>query len=231
MEFEWILAYSLPCKRFEVLALERGFVLHTFRSGETVVRREILRGEVWFGMATVCVADTDDVLVLYVPTGAEFGFPGEGRFPAGRHPWEGKRTHWEGNGKLMLQRPGDAYSLDLFWTGSDRTFAGWYFNLQDSFRRTPIGIDTLDHELDIWWPADAPKYEWKDVDLFEQRIREGRYPGLRTRILDEAESVARMLDGGERWWDPAWTEWTPEPTWTAPRLPPRWDDYAATTAR
>ncbi|MFY1627837.1 hypothetical protein ACN268_32275 [Micromonospora sp. WMMD735] len=32
-----------------------------------VVRREILRGEVWFGCPTICLADTDDPLALYLP--------------------------------------------------------------------------------------------------------------------------------------------------------------------
>lgn len=204
--------------------------MNTFRFGETVIRREILRGEVWFAMATKCVVDTPEMLALYVPSGAEFGYPDDGQFLSGRHPWEGRRSSWEGNGKLTIQRPGDAYSLDLFWTGPDRTFAGWYFNLQDPFRRTSIGIDTLDHELDIWWPADASKYEWKDVDLFEQRIREGRYPGLRGQILQEAENIAKMLDGGKFWWDPGWAEWNPEPTWVAPRLTSGWEKYPVTSS-
>ena len=33
-----------------------------FDRGDTVVRREILLGEVWFAMPTICVDDTDDLL-------------------------------------------------------------------------------------------------------------------------------------------------------------------------
>lgn len=41
-----------------------------FASGEVVVRREILLGEVWFAFPTICVEDSEELLPLYVPTGA-----------------------------------------------------------------------------------------------------------------------------------------------------------------
>ncbi|MGC5019560.1 hypothetical protein [Micromonospora sp. DT47] len=79
-----------------------------FAPGDVVVRREILRGEVWFGCPTVCVEDSADLLALYLPPGAEFGFPEHGTFPCGRHPWQtAEHTAWSGHGKLMLQRPCD----------------------------------------------------------------------------------------------------------------------------
>lgn len=53
----------------------------------------------------------------------------------------------------MLHRPGDAYSVDLFWNGPHREFSGWYINLQDPIRRHERGFDTLDHELDYWLPS------------------------------------------------------------------------------
>ncbi|MET8119761.1 hypothetical protein [Micromonospora sp. NPDC005189] len=58
-----------------------------FAAGDVVVRREVLRGEVWFGCPTICVEDSADLLALYIPPGAEFGFPETGVFPCGRHPW------------------------------------------------------------------------------------------------------------------------------------------------
>ncbi|MDT0532788.1 DUF402 domain-containing protein [Micromonospora sp. DSM 115977] len=195
-----------------------------FAPGDVVVRREILRGEVWFGCPTICVEDTPDLLVLYLPPGAEFGFPEAGGFPCGRHPWQvaGHRA-WSGHGKLMLHRPGEAHSVDVFWTGPRRAFAGWYFNLQEPLRRTPIGVDTLDHELDLWWGAGTDHYVWKDVELFAQRLEEGRYPGLADTIRAEGDRIAALLDAGERWWDEAWSTWRPDPAWPVPALPSGWD--------
>ncbi|HEY0700327.1 MAG TPA: DUF402 domain-containing protein [Micromonospora sp.] len=201
-----------------------------FSPGDVVVRREILLGEVWIAFPTICVEDSAELLALYLPAGTRFGFPDTGAFPAGRHPWQSRRECWSGHGKLMLHRPGEAHSVDVFWTGPQRRLAGWYFNLQDPFRRTRIGIDTLDHELDLWWAADAPGYVWKDVELFEQRLTEGRYPGRGEEIRAEGRRIAALLDAGHRWWDERWADWTPESAWPVPELPADWLTEPATVA-
>ena len=109
----------------------------------------------------------------------------------------------------MLHRPGDAYSVDVFWTGPDRQFAGWYLNLQDPIRRYPGGFDTLDHELDFWAPASG-RWSVKDDELFEQRVAEGRYTQEQAAsIRKTGDQVAGMLSTGSRWWDEAWAEWAP----------------------
>ncbi|WP_233564865.1 ribonuclease FAU-1 family protein [Micromonospora musae] len=194
-----------------------------FAPGDVVVRREVLLGEVWFAVPTICVEDSPELLALYLPSGAAFGFPESGVFPAGRHPWQlAGHQAWSGHGKLMLHHPGEAHSVDLFWSGPERAFTGWYFNLQDPLRRTPIGVDTLDHELDLWWGADAERYVWKDVELFAQRLVEGRYPGMAEAIRAEGDRIAALLDAGQRWWDESWAAWTPDPSWLVPRLPDGW---------
>jgi hypothetical protein len=198
-----------------------------FAAGDVVVRREVCLGAVWFAMPTICVVDSPELLVLYVVPGTEFGFPA-GPHPLGAHPWTGTHTHWTGPGKLMLQVPGVAHSVDVYWTGPDRTFAGWYFDLRDPFRRTPIGIDTYDHELDLWWPAGEPTYQWKDVELFEERVVQGRYPGFDDEIRAEGRRVAAALDAGQRWWDAAWAAWAPDPAWSVPSLPAGWDSEPPT---
>jgi hypothetical protein len=201
--------------------------LPRFTVGETVVRREVLLGEVWFACPTICVEDSPDLLALYWPTGTPFGYPATGAFPAGRHPWQlAGHERWSGHGKLSLQRPGEAHSVDLFWVGPQRRFAGWYFNLQDPFRRTPIGVDTLDHELDLWWPAGTDRYVWKDVELFEQRLVEGRYPGMADAIRAEGQRIAELLDAGQRWWDEKWAHWSPDPAWPVPVLPSNWEQLS-----
>jgi hypothetical protein len=190
-----------------------------------VVRREVLLGASWFATPTICIEDSDDLLALYLPPGAPFGFTDH----AIPHPWRGRHDRWYGHGKVMLQRPGEAHSIDVFWSSAERAFAGWYFNLQDPFRRTSQGIDTLDHELDLWWPAGEPTYVWKDVELFEERVRQGRYPGLEEAIRAEGRRVAAALDAGQRWWDEGWAQWTPQPAWAVPQLPPDWATVPTTS--
>ncbi|GAA1862190.1 DUF402 domain-containing protein [Myceligenerans crystallogenes] len=195
-----------------------------FAPGETVVRREIMRGEPWIAIPQICVRDDGDLLVTYTPTGAEFGYlpDGEGEFPIGPHPWKVKgSTHWHGHGRLELHWTGVEHSLFLFWAGEDRAFQGWYFNLEDAPRRTPMGFDTLDHELDVWWAADAETYEFKDVEDFE-RTGPARYPGRMEAIRAEGDRIAALLDAGQTWWDKSWADWTPDPAWTARPLRADW---------
>ena len=191
--------------------------------GEVILRREIVLGHPWLVVPVVVVDDDDALLVTYIPEGAPFGFPaGEWPTPDGRHPWH-TRLAWEGHGTLMLQRPGDSYAIWHFWTGPERTFAGWYINLQEPFRRTSVGYDTQDLELDI---LVTPQGSWtyKDWDLVEQRVHEGRFTaGQAEEIRTDAKRIAGDLSNGERWWDPSWSSWLPDRSWPKPSLPAGWD--------
>ena len=196
-----------------------------WRPGEQIVRREVLRGRPWLGAVVLAVADEPDLLASYLPEGTPFGFPdGSWPTPNGRHPWHG-RSCWEGHGVLMLQRPGDHYAVWHFWAGPEREFAGWYLNLQEPFRRTAAGYDTQDLELDVWIPADDNgSWSFKDDDLLETRMTEGRFTAAEIEeIRDEGSRVGAMLDAGERWWDAEWSRWSPQGDWTAKPLPEGWD--------
>lgn len=182
--------------------------------GKTVIRQEVLNdGRAWLRVPTVVVHDGPDLLATYIAEGTHLEFPeGDWPSPGGVHPWHG-RQRWQGHGLLMLQRPGDSYAIWLFWHGPEREFRGWYVNLQEPFRRTTEGYDTQDLELDIWVPLDGP-WEWKDDELLEQRVREGRFtPAQAADIRTEGARIAADLDAGRRWWSDDWASWTPNPAW------------------
>jgi hypothetical protein len=182
-----------------------------------IVRREVLNdGRAWAEIAVIVVADTPGLLVTYIAEEAPFRFPpGDWPTPDGRHPWHGKER-WHGHGALMLQRPGDAYAIRVFWSGAERGFHGWYINLQEPFRRTAIGYDTQDLELDIWVPV-AGRWQLKDDDMLEQRIDEGRFtPTQVAATRAEAKRIPDDLDAGRRWWSDDWARWRPDPTWPTP---------------
>ncbi|MGZ4319999.1 MAG: DUF402 domain-containing protein [Gaiellaceae bacterium] len=188
--------------------------------GQVVIRREVLNdGQAWLEVPVIVVRDDDDLLATFIAQGAPFRFPpGPWPAPHGRHPWHGKER-WHGHGVLMLQRPGEGHAVWLFWRGARRTFAGWYVNIQEPFRRTPAGYDTQDLELDIWVPLDRP-WEWKDEELLERRVEEGRFTAEQViEIRGEGERIARELDSGRRWWDEAWAGWQPDPAWPTPSFP------------
>ena len=184
-------------------------------SGDVIVRREVLRGRPWAAMPAIVVRDEDDLLAIYTSEGAPFAFADA----AIRHPYVG-RSGWEGHGTLALQRPSDAYAVLVFWEGDDRRFAGWYVNFQAPYRRTSNGIDTLDHEIDIWIPDGGP-WEWKDADKL---VAGGRFSASEVdEIRAQADAVARDLDAGRRWWSDEWASWEPDPRWPTPSLPPGWE--------
>jgi hypothetical protein len=205
-------------------------------AGELIVRREVLglgpdghrasrpvwHGRPWEGVPVYVVEDTSDQLVTYLPEGAEIGFvEGDWPTPDGKHPWHPK-THWEGHGCLMVQRPGDPYAVWHFWTGPVRDFACWYVNLQADFVRTDIGYDTQDFELDIVVAPDG-SYVVKDLEVLDDRVAEGRFTsGLVTWIRELGAQLGEQLDAGRHWWDPEWASWVPPADWRNAGLPANW---------
>jgi len=192
-----------------------------------IVRREVLHGRLWSAFPTYVVADDPGLLALFVPTGSPLAFP-DWPYDRWHHPWHvAGYTKWSGHGKLMLHRPTDAYSVDVYWSGDDRVFAGWYINLQEPIRRHRVGVDTLDHELDFWQPA-VGQWEIKDEDLFERRVQEGRYSSTQAEsIRATGVKVAKLLDERAFWWDDRWAGWMPPDSWLASPMPTDWDTTPA----
>jgi hypothetical protein len=187
-----------------------------------IVRREVLNdGRAWLEAAILVVEDTPELLASYIPEGAPFHFP-DGDWPTadGRHPWRGKER-WHGHGVLMLQRPGDHHAIWVFWSGPKRRFNGWYVNLQEPFRRTELGYDTQDLELDIWLPREGG-WKLKDDEVLEQRIAEGRFtPEQVVAIRAEAKRFLDELEASGPWWSETWAGWEPDPGWPTPEFASR----------
>jgi hypothetical protein len=188
-----------------------------WNAGDVVIRREVLNdGRTWMEVPVIVVRDTSDVLATYIAEGAPFRFPpGAWPTPTGLHPWHGKER-WHGHGTLTLQRPGESHAIWVFWSGPMREFHGWYVNLQEPFRRLQRAFATQDLELDIWIPRGG-EWEWKDEELLEQRVREGRLTGQQAEAARaEGSRIANELDAGRQWWDGVWAGWEPDPSWPTP---------------
>jgi Protein of unknown function (DUF402) len=189
------------------------------RRAETIVRREVWRGEPKVGWGGIVVEDTSTLLALYMPEGSPLGFADD--FFGNPHPWS-DRDRWHGHGVLQLQRPGESHAVWVFWHGVPREFRGWYVNLQEPFRRTGRGFDTQDLELDIVVALDGT-WRYKDDQTLEGWVRRGRWTREEVAaIRREGAVIVADLDAGRRWWDDAWGEWEPDPAWVAPDLPPDW---------
>jgi hypothetical protein len=197
----------------------------TWAYGEAIVCREVLNdGRPWLAKTVYVVEDTAEQLVTYLPGGTALGFL-EGDFPTptGRHPWNrAEINRWQGHGVLMVQKPGDDHAVWHFWDGPDREFECWYVNLQEAFRRTPIGYDTQDLELDIVVPPDG-SWKFKDQELLAEHVQRGRYTTEQVeRVVELGDRLGAELDAGRRWWDEHWSTWTPDVSWGPVDLPPDW---------
>jgi len=188
--------------------------------GEAIVLRQVWQGHPLFAMPSVVVSDDAELLVTYLPEGAPFGaVPG---WPGGEHPWSA-RASWEGHGPLMLRRPGDRYSIWVFWRGQRREFRCWYVNLEEPYRRSAIGIDTLDHELDLW-SEDGETWHLKDEQGVKRCVADGRFDEEEAaRIWADAAAFQTEYGRNEPWWDLGWAHWQPPPHLATPALPEGWE--------
>jgi len=157
------------------------------------------------------VEDSDQILALFLPTGAPLGFaPGRWPITGERHPWDiGDRPVWKGHGVLHLHRPDDPYSVIVFWAEPDRRFSHWYINMQAPYQRTASGIETLDHVLDIIVQPDG-SWAYKDEAEMAEAVELGLFSSdAAVQVRHDAAAVGKMLDSGRQWWGHDWAGWIP----------------------
>jgi hypothetical protein len=129
--------------------------------------------------------------------------------------WGSVDMTWDGEGVVIVGRPGRAHSIWHFWEGAD--FAGWYVNLEAPWQPSAVGFDTEDHDLDLWIEPDG-SWRWKDEDELEIAVEAGLYT---------LEQAAAFRGEGERvleeWPFPTgWEKARPDAS-RSPKLPESWD--------
>ncbi|MGW0147609.1 cytidylyl-2-hydroxypropylphosphonate hydrolase [Streptomyces sp. NPDC003333] len=179
----------------------------------TVVRDDERLLAVWLAPGTECVKPvlSDGTAVHAEPLRTRY-----------TKPRTVVRDRWFGTGVLKLARPGEPWSVWLFWEPGWR-FKNWYVNLEEPLARWAGGVDSEDHFLDISVHPDR-SWHWRDEDEFAQARRDG--------LVDE-ELAGRVRRAGEaaveviRAWGPpfrdGWQNWRPDPSWAVPSLPEDWD--------
>jgi hypothetical protein len=202
--------------------------------GDVALVQEVWRGRVWAARPLRVVQDEGDFVALWFPKGTRWKAPTTNP----ERPWledRGSRLaecvameDWVFRDavydvdSLWLMRAGDWHAVWVSWL-PDGTHWGWYVNLQEPFRRTELGFETMDRVLDLIIEPDRT-WRWKDEDELELWIQRGviaraeeqslRSEGL--RVIDRAERGEPPF--GERW-----TQWRPDPSWDTPRLPEGWE--------
>jgi Protein of unknown function (DUF402) len=154
-----------------------------WRAGDTVIVRTVHEnGRVGMVLPTTVVQDRDDLVALYLaPETVCKRRVGKRGGPRGRLLIEDTGRHedwtWDGNRRLILWRPHAMHAVSLFWRGADDTFLGWYVDILLPFRRSSLGFDTRDLDLDVVIDPDRA-WRLKDEDelTLGSWITDGRSP-------------------------------------------------------
>jgi hypothetical protein len=124
---------------------------------------------------------------------------------------------------LVLMREGDWHALWVSWL-DDGEHWGWYVNLQEPYRRTAKGFETMDLALDVVISTDG-RWRWKDEDELETFVAHGVLDdALATRLRKEGLDVVRRAQRIEPPFSEPWPSWQPDPGWGMPKLPAEWDE-------
>ncbi|MFC5718900.1 DUF402 domain-containing protein [Streptomyces gamaensis] len=129
---------------------------------------------------------------------------------------------WLGTGVLKLARPGEPWSVWLFWD-RDGGFRNWYVNLEEPLTRWAGGVDSEDHFLDIAVYPDR-SWEWKDEDEFAEAQRAGLVSaGLAERVRAAGREAVALIESWSAPFAAGWEDFRPDPAWPVPTLPEDWD--------
>jgi hypothetical protein len=131
---------------------------------------------------------------------------------------------WEETDVLMLAVPGESHAVWIMWEQGHTKLRCWYINLETPLLRTPIGFDTMDHELDIVIIPNRSGWRWKDEEAFREMEAAGVFSAAEAQaIRAEGGRVLQRLQAGKPPFSDGWEQWQPPPGWTIPVLPPDWD--------
>ncbi|KOV86969.1 hypothetical protein ADL01_05225 [Streptomyces sp. NRRL WC-3618] len=179
----------------------------------TVVRDDSELLAVWMAPGTECVKP---VLADGTPVHVE---PLESRYTK---PRTVQRDRWFGTGVLKLARPGEPWSVWLFWEPG-WLFKNWYVNLEEPLVRWAGGVDSEDHFLDITVNPDR-SWEWRDEDEFAQAQKAGLMDAqLAERVRKAGRSAVAVIEAWGAPFADGWQHWRPDASWAVPSLPEDWD--------
>ncbi|RSS82127.1 DUF402 domain-containing protein [Streptomyces sp. WAC06614] len=193
--------------------------------------RRGLPGPVHICRPVTVVQDTDELLAVWMAPGTECVKPvlADGTAVADEPlatrytaPRTTVRARWFGDGVLKLARPGDPWSVWLFWE-HDWQFRSWYVNLEEPRTRWSGGVDSEDHFLDISVYPDRT-WKWRDQDEFAQAQRSGlMLPEQAARVRRAGRAAVELIKAWGSPFSDGWEHWRPDPAWDVPVLPEDWD--------
>ncbi|MDP9311232.1 MAG: DUF402 domain-containing protein [Chloroflexota bacterium] len=199
-----------------------------FQPGAHIIIREVIQEQIWTARPVTVVQDTARLIALYIAPGTIYKHP---RTPHGEpvpdtmiDEWVLIDQQWAGGGALYLSEPDAPYALILFWNENHAEFLAWYVNVQEPYRRTALGFDYLDLELDLVVKANRTTWYWKDEAKFAKLQQYGRISREQARGLrDAAERILAHIQHGHPFFASGWEQWAPPANWPIPSLPEGWE--------
>lgn len=196
--------------------------------GAPRVVRHVLRGQVWCALPVTVVHDDENFTAFHVRPGTEW-LVATGRSGRRVRPspasWRLAPRTWDRHHALHIAEPGTAFAFIGFWTRARLNFVRWYVNLQEPLRRTNLGFDTMDQELDIVLSEDRRQWIWKDEVEFGRMVASGL---LSKDKAEEIRSIGRSavtrVQQAIEPFGSEWSHWRPAVSADPPRLPLAWDE-------
>ncbi len=209
--------------------------LNLWKAGDHILLRGVYNGSATYMQSARVVQDTPEETALLVWPGAECMVPsGYLHHAHDRSMWDRwaetttntlklEKYIWHTNRFLILLEPEKYFSTIYIWEAAKDKFVGYYINFQLPYRRSRLGFDTLDLDLDIVIEPDF-QWSWKDMDEYQQGIEAG---GIHADWVNEVErakqEVFTRLEKRGHPFNSDWLNWRPNPNWAAPNLPENWD--------
>ena len=202
-----------------------------FRRGETVLYRGLdEHGQVIDVKPVVVVEDADAQVVLWLPLGTptikpELLKPSVERPRRWDHGWRLVESTWRVAEALIVIRPGEFRAIWVSWS-HERVFQGWSVNIQSRLRRTHLGFDIQDYQLDILVEPDR-SWRLKDEDELALAVELGRLTAVQGEaVRAEGQRAVDEIERNEAAYADGWENWRPNGEFKPPKLIPGWDDVS-----
>ena len=199
-----------------------------FQSGTQIIIREVMHEQIWTARPVTVVHDTSRLIVLYMAPGTIYKHPR--MLTCERVPdtmideWVLIDQQWAGGGALYISEPDAPYAIMLFWSEDHSEFLAWYVNVQEPYRRTILGFDYLDLELDLVVDANRTTWYWKDEAKFAKLQQYGRISREQARGLrQQVGHILAHIQHDSPFFASGWEQWSPPTNWSIPSLPSGWD--------
>jgi uncharacterized protein DUF402 len=195
--------------------------------GAQITLREHWNNKVWTVRPVTVVADTPDVIALYMMPGTIYKHPRAMDGSPVPHflpdQWVLVDTQWFGGGALYLAPPGQWYVIMGLFGDDNQRIERWYVNLQTPYHRILLGFDYLDQELDIVINRELTAWHWKDEEQFLDAQRHGCIPVEQAaHVRRVGENILEQLQAGRLTLPEPWRHWRPPEQWDIPPIPHDW---------